>query len=83
MACLLGGDTRGSAQLAIGRLDHFAPFLGVRFKELGKIGWRAWEHGADQVGKPRPQFRINKAGTDLLVEPPDGEGSSYTGMACR
>ena len=58
---------RGSVRLDAGELDHLRPFLSFVGDELAKVGGREREHVATQVGKPRLDFGISKAGVDLLV----------------
>jgi hypothetical protein len=55
-------------QLNVGRLNNFAPFLGIRFKELGKIGGRTRKHFTSYLGNPRLHFGIGKYNVGLAIE---------------
>src|SRR5262249_11195243 len=58
---------RGSVRLDARELDHLAPLLRFLGNEFPEIGGRERDHGAAEVGKPRLDFGISKAGVDLLV----------------
>src|SRR5262249_14767590 len=55
-------------RLDIGQTDHLAPFLGFLRDELAEVGGRAAKLYAIQIGKPRFDIGIGKAGIDLRVE---------------
>src|SRR5215212_10714580 len=57
-----------SFRLDVGRADHLAPFLSFVGDQLAKVGWRAGDHPAAEVGKPHLQLRISQPGVDLIVE---------------
>src|SRR5262245_38627345 len=58
---------RGSVRLDARELDHLGPLLGFLGNEFPEIGGRERDHGAAEVGKPRLDLGISKAGVDLLV----------------
>ena len=68
-------------RLDMGRPDHLAPFLGFVSNQLPKIGWRAGEHRAAKVGKPRLEFGIGESRVDTLVELLDYLGGRLLGRA--
>src|SRR5258705_9078385 len=50
------------------KLDHLGPFLGFVGDEFAEVGRRTPKYRAVQVGKPRLDLGISKAGVDLPVE---------------
>src|SRR5262249_3836381 len=58
----------GSLRLDAGRLDHLGPFLGFVGNELAKIGGRARERRAAEVGEPCFHVRVCEGRVDLFVE---------------
>src|SRR5262249_22530800 len=56
-----------SVCLDAGEPHHLGPLLGFRGDEAAKVGGRARNHCTAQIGKPRLDFGISKAGVDLLV----------------
>src|SRR5215510_11574354 len=56
-----------SLRLDAGRLDHLGPFLGFVGNELAKIGGRARECRAAEVGEPCFHVRICEGRVDLFV----------------
>src|SRR5262245_33445304 len=56
-----------SFRLDARELDHLGPLLGFVGNEFPEIGGRERDHGAAEVGKPRLDLGISKAGVDLLV----------------
>src|SRR5262249_52936670 len=59
--------SRGSLRLDAREPHHLGPLLGFRGDEAAKVGGRARNHCTAQIGKPRLDFGISKAGVDLLV----------------
>src|SRR5258708_39741240 len=63
-----------SLRLDVEGPDDVAPLLDFVGDELAKVGGRKREHGAAEIGKPRPEFRVGERGTDLPVELVDNFG---------
>jgi hypothetical protein len=63
-----------SFRLDTGQPNHLAPFLGFQRDELAEVGRQAAKHRAVQVGKPRLDVGIGKAGIDLPVQLVDDLG---------
>ena len=62
------GEWIGSLRLDAGELDHFAPFPSFICYELAKLGGRAGEHRAAQIGNPRLHLGVGESGVDFPVE---------------
>ena len=71
----------GLLGLDVGRPDHLAPLLGFVGDELAKVGGRASDHRAAEVGKPHLQLRIGEPGIDLIIELVDDLGGCVLGRA--
>src|SRR5215208_1877379 len=57
-----------SFRLDVGRADYLTPFLGFVGDQFAKVGWRAGDHRAAEVGKPQLQLRISQPSVDLIVQ---------------
>ena len=57
-----------SVDFGAGELDHLGPLLGICGDEGAKIGRRAYEHRAAEVGNPCFYSGISEARINLLVE---------------
>src|SRR5262245_60393487 len=59
---------RRSPGLCAGKLDYFAPLLGIVSDELAEVRDRAGKYHAPKVGKPRLQLGISEPRIDLAIE---------------
>src|SRR5262249_20816181 len=59
--------SRRSLRLDAREPHHLGPLLGFRGDEVAKVGGRARNHCTAEIGNPRLDFGISKAGVDLLV----------------
>src|SRR5258708_29382488 len=58
----------GSLRFDAGKLNHLAPFRSLFGHELSKVGRRASQHSAPEVGDPGLYVLVDESRADLLVE---------------